>query len=247
MERIRAIIIDDEPGCISNLEHHLQQYCPRINIIRTESRLSRIAEVLHENIDIAFLDIEICRDNIFNILQESGAFGFDIVFVTAYEKYALKAFNVDVLDYLLKPIQKERLLDCYKKILKRYSYNDTSPNNANASLPASSKNIVLRQGDNIYVAAMDEIIYLKAEGAYTSICIEKNGKRHVVTASKTLAQIASEYNHPSFCKIHRSFIINKKRIAEINQKGAMKVKMCTGDMIPVARRRWIDFLSAANV
>lgn len=248
METIKAVIIDDEPGCISNLQCYIQEYCPKIQVIKTESRLSQIPTLFKEDIDVAFLDIEISNDNIFSIIQAVEDINFDIIFVTAYEKYAFKAFNVFVLDYILKPIRQESIINCYNKILRRFSLDtDIKHNNKLENEPDRvGRNIILKQGERVYVTALNDIVYMEAKGSYTKICFYQNDKKLLITVGKSLSEISTEYSYDAFYRIHRSFIVNKNRIAEIHKNNTLKIRMSTGELIPIARRRWFDFLNAKN-
>lgn len=235
MEKIKAIIVDDEQGGVANLKYYLDTYCPQIEVVAAETDIDKIRAVLRSDVDVAFLDVEIYQDTIFNLLEEAGEVKFDIVFVTAFEQYALKAFNVDVLDYILKPLKKDTILNCYNKILKRFA--NTAP------AAVSPKNMILRQGDKVHTIAPDDIIYLEANGSYTDIHICKEDKAIMITVSKTLTQIDSEYSYPFLYRVHRSFMINLKKIAEIHKKGTLSVTMSTGDIIPIAKRREAEFLA----
>lgn len=244
---IRSVIVDDEPGAIANLECYLQEYCPQIEVFRTESKPDKISRLLQEDIDVAFLDIEICDDNIFNILRQTGEISFEIVFVTAYEKYAIKAFDVDVLDYLLKPIRQESIISCYNKIQRRVLYNKTAKNDTEKVVQQSpQRNVILKQGEQVYVTAVDDIVYMEAKGAYTLVCFYQNSKKYLITVSKSLSEINNECSCNTFYKIHRSFIVNRNKIGEIYKNNAREIRMNTGEIIPIARRRWLDFLTAKN-
>jgi two-component system LytT family response regulator len=121
-KRINAIIVDDEKGCISNLRDHLLKMCPDIYIIATGTSLQEaLDQAAGQKVDLAFLDIELFNDNIFNSLPTSETINFKIVFVTAYAQYALKAIKVEALDYLLKPLADDEILECYAKI-KRFFF-----------------------------------------------------------------------------------------------------------------------------
>ena len=121
-DTIKAIIVDDEQRCIANLSYYLSKYCPSIEVIATSKTTAEAIEMLlYYKPDIAFMDIEICNDSIFSIINGSGKLNFEIIFVTAYEKYAIKAIKVNALDYILKPLSKYDILECYHKIWQFYT------------------------------------------------------------------------------------------------------------------------------
>ncbi len=120
-KKINAIIVDDEDGCITNLNHYLSKLCPDIAIIAAGNTLKEAMEQAGaKKIDLAFLDVEIFNDNIFNLLAQNPDLDFKIVFVTAYQQYAIKAIKVEALDYILKPLLEDDILECYIKIRKHF-------------------------------------------------------------------------------------------------------------------------------
>jgi two-component system LytT family response regulator len=247
--KIKAIIVDDEPGCVSNLQYYLEKYCPKIEIVATGNTTSDVLQLLTKPFDIAFLDIEMAEDNIFSILSHTDHIHFDIVFVTAYERYALKAFNVDVLDYILKPLSQKVILNCYDKILRRLH-----PLNHIESIQSEGivsqhpqKRIVLKQGDKVYVISCNDVIYLEAHGIYTNIYFNYNSKKTMVTISKSLSQLEVFYSYQDFYRVHRSFIINTTKIKNITRKDTLEVRMCTDDIIPIAKRRVTEFLTSIKI
>lgn len=121
---IQAIIVDDEKGCITNLQHYITKLCPDIAVVGTGSNLAEaLSNIGNAHVDVAFLDIELVDDNIFNALAGLEKFDFRIVFVTAHQQYAIRAIKVYALDYILKPLLEDDILECYAKIKKHFSHS----------------------------------------------------------------------------------------------------------------------------
>jgi two-component system, LytTR family, response regulator len=241
---INAIIIDDEPGCVSNLMYYLSKYCPRINIVATGNSINDARDICRNTIfDIAFLDIEMGDGDVFALLTEGTVNKFEIIFVTAFESYALKAFKVQALDYILKPLMKSDIIECYRKITKRYT--EVHSLDTIAENPDQSK-LLLRQGDSIYVIKRADIYYLKANGVYTQMLFNYNGKQMSLIVSKPLGDLVQDYHTDLFYRVHKSYLINYRKVIEIVKGAVVQLKLENGLLIPVAKRRVHDFLIFFN-
>ena len=117
---IKAIIIDDEKHCCEILKIELQQYCPLVDIIATTTSSEEGVQLIQtQEIDLVFLDIEMPVLNGFDVLRSVDTLDFDVIFVTAYDQYAIKAFKYSAIDYLLKPIDKEELINAVNRVQKK--------------------------------------------------------------------------------------------------------------------------------
>lgn len=247
-KEINAIIIDDEKGCIENLRYYLQKLCPAITVLDSGNNLADIIEkVGAKNIDLAFLDVELFDSNIFSALSSIEEPDFKIVFVTAHEQYALKAIKTEALDYMLKPLAEEDILECYTKIKKHFlqEQEQEEPNILHDDKKRTK--IILKSSDRIYVIRAEDIYYITGRGFYSDITFIFNNDIKTVIVSKPLNKTEIEYEHPSFFRIHKSYIINTKWISDIikNNSGT-SVKMTDAHTIPVAKRREHEFLSFLN-
>jgi len=200
-----------------------------------------------EKIDVAFLDIEIFDDNIFSALEKAGNFNFKIVFVTAYEQYALKALKTEALDYILKPLSEEDIINCYSKI-KKHFLNPQNGEDNEIVLPDEKKNkkIILKNLDKLYVFKSEDVYYMSGNGAYTEITFLFNGEIKSVVICKVLNKIEEEYDYHSFFRVHKSHIINLNKIRNVITTGNMHIQMQNDKLIPIAKRRVNDFLSSLN-
>lgn len=242
---IKAIIVDDEPACISNLQYNLAAYCPDVQVVGTGSSLKELNKLLSgTKIDIAFLDVELFDDNIFNQLGYINSPDLKIVFVTAYDKYAIDAFKVEALDYILKPLSKEDIISCYQKIKKWTIISDSIPDSTQRGADKKKEpTIALRQGDKVYIVSMLNVLYLEAKGFYTKVCFMDNGVKKEILVSKILNKAEREYSMEYFFRVHKSYIVNVHNLKNMLKQGGLSVEMKTGDIIPVAKRRANEFIA----
>jgi two-component system LytT family response regulator len=243
--KIKAIIIDDEPGCISNLQYHISRYCPLIEVVATATNIQDAKKIYGSSkFDVAFLDIEIGAKNAFSLLEQLCNYKFEIIFVTAFERYALKAFKVEALDYILKPLMKDDIIACYRKIIKRYtethSYDDITEN-------ADDQKILFKYNEKTFVIKQSDIYYLKAKGVYTEASFIYNGKFTSLIICKPIGDLIGSYNKQLFYRVHKSYLINYKRIAEVIRGDNLSLKLENGLIVPVAKRRSHEFLTFFDI
>lgn len=242
--KLKTIIVDDEPGCISNLNHYISKYCPRLEVVATGNTPDQIRSAFNTRFDLAFLDIELYEDNIFDVLSTVEKHDFDIVFVSAYEKYALRAFKVNAIDYILKPLSQADIQGCYEKIMKKADSRHHDDNDAGISQP--SKKIVLKQGDNVFVIKPDDIYYLKAKGFYTEIYFESKGVVMSLLLSKPISVVEKEYGERYFFRLHKSYLVNTKKVINITRNEHSEVRLANNQVLPIAKRRVNEFLTFFN-
>ncbi len=234
---ISAILVDDEPGCLGNLQHYIGAYCPDIRIAGTAMDIDSAASLIREvPVDLAFLDVQLFGRTIFDLLPAEGSVDFPVVFVTAYEQYALSAFRVSALDYLLKPLEQAEILRCYTKI--RRHFESLPP----AAPAARSARILLRQGEYIYPTSTEQLLYLQAQGFYTNVCFLHEGKVREVMVSKPINVLHQEWENPQLMRVHRSYVINLQQVSSFRRHGGYINLRIADRTIPVAKRRVADFM-----
>lgn len=239
-DQIRSIIIDDEPGCTSYLQYCLENYCPKIQVVGIGADTNDFLALSgNKKIDIAFLDIQLDREIIFNAFQQVHSFPFQIVFVTAYDFYAVKAIKMQALDYILKPLLKQEIIECYEKIKKHFNKKETDNNLAGHELQP----LFIKTGSKIDMVQAQDILYFKAKGPYTEVYYLANNKVLVGMLSRSLGLIEQEYNRRPFYRIHKSFLINVRHITQLVKQDTYYVKIGEEELIQVAQRRVNDFLA----
>ncbi|MBS1689325.1 MAG: response regulator transcription factor [Bacteroidetes bacterium] len=240
-DRIQSIIIDDEPGCTSYLQYCLENYCPQIQVIGTGSDTNDFLQLSgNKKIDIAFLDVQLDREIIFNAFQQVHSFPFQIVFVTAYDFYAVKAIKMQAFDYILKPLLKQEIVECYEKIKKHFNKKETNDTSQDY---VELQPLFIKTGSKIDVVPVQNILYFKAKGPYTEVYYLANNKACIGILSKPLGSIEQEYNKPPFYRIHKSFFINVRHITQLIKQDTYYVKIGEEELIQIAQRRVNDFLT----
>ena len=200
MKRLTALIIDDERLARLNLRKKLNMF-PELEVVGEASGVeSGIKAIRDLNPDLLFLDIELSDGTGFDLLNKAEFKG-KVIFQTAYNEYACRAFEVNALDYLLKPITKERL----KKVIDNLENSSNEENQLNNPKFRYDDRIMIEQRKSIYFIKVENIICIKAVREYTSI-FEKGGKEYVVL--KSIGNWQKELPDEHFARIHRNCIIN---------------------------------------
>ncbi|MEM1323932.1 MAG: LytTR family DNA-binding domain-containing protein [Bacteroidota bacterium] len=208
---LRAIIVDDEPRGREILEHLIREYCPDVEVVgMAEDVLSGMKAIHKHQPDIVFLDIEMPIYSGFKLIESFEKIDFDIIFTTAYDHYAIKAFKVSAAGYLLKPIDIEELIAVVEKVKKRrQQLPGLQPSIANNAGQQRPKRLVLpAQSGQLYVNP-DEIHYMRSEGRYTHLHLTDNSQ---LTTNKSLRDCHDLVDSSIFIRIHRSYIINLRFI-----------------------------------
>jgi two-component system LytT family response regulator len=216
--KITAIIAEDEPGDRELFIKLLEKY-EDINIVSLPKNISETRNaILNFKPDIAFLDIELYGENVFNALDKIKEYNLNpyIVFVTAYNNYAIKAFKYAAVDYLEKPVDIKDLDDCITKIRIDYQ-NKSNINHKLEILSKAYKKIIISDINKYLFIDISDIVYVEAEKgqSYTNIILA-SGKIEVV--SKGIGEIEKEILPAGFIKIHRSLTINPKHINMIDKR-----------------------------
>lgn len=236
---INAILVDDEPGCIRNLQYYLDAYCPDINVTGTASDMDSARKLLGDPaVDLAFLDVQLFDRSIFDLFPDGAAPRMPVVFVTAYEKYALSALRASALDYLVKPLEQAEILRCYLRIIRHFEQSPAPV----ADAPAKVGRILLRQGERLYPTSVDNLLFLEANGFYTTVFFRHEGKIREVMVSKPINTLHHEWDAPALMRVHRSYVINIGQVSSLRRNGANLSLAIADREIPVAKRRTAEFL-----
>ena len=240
---IRAAIIEDEPKNTTLLKKLVELYCPQVVITGNANSIeSAVKLISHNHPDLVFLDVEISGGNAFQLLDILKPIKFDIIFITAYDNYLLKAIKYSALDYLLKPLNITELVDAVKKSMDRIRTQGISEKvelllqNLSSKAPTT---ITLPTSFGFYVINIQNIIRCEAKGSYTVIYLN-DGKAY--TASKALKEYEDLLPSDSFFRAHYSHLINMKYITKYHKGKGGILEMTDKSMIPLAARRKNEFL-----
>ncbi len=233
---LKTIIIDDEPDSIKLLQLQLAQHCPEIEIAGTFTSSVKALSVIEKlEPDLVFLDIEMPVMNGFELLEKILHLPFSVIFITAYNHYALKAFRFNAVDYLVKPVDANDLVEAVAKAAKRVKPTATQLSLLQKQLrgePATRIAIPGQQGGISFID-LNDIIYSEASNNYSKIILT-DGNRFLI--SKTLKDVQEVLEEEHFLRVHRQYIINLNHVKQFNRNEGV-LTMDNGDYIPIARNQ----------
>ncbi|MCU0335456.1 MAG: LytTR family DNA-binding domain-containing protein [Chitinophagaceae bacterium] len=243
---LKAVLVDDEAGSVAALDQLLQTYCPQLQVVGSAANPIEAKEVIEREVpDLVFLDIEMPYGNAFDLLDSIGEIKFEVIFVTAYNNYAIKAFRYAAADYLLKPISIDELVAAVDRVEKRRGHQEI--NNRVLSVLASVsggadafKKIILPTLEGFLVEDVSKIMYLHAEGSYTYFYM---ADRRKLLVSKNLKEFEDMLPEPTFCRIHHSSIININFVKKYYKGRGGEVEMEDGETILISTRKKSEFFS----
>jgi two-component system LytT family response regulator len=215
--RLRAILVDDEPLAKIHLRSRLKAH-PEIEIVgEAEDVSSAFALVRSARPDVIFLDIQMPRKNGFALLPKLEAINPQpaVVFVTAFDEYAIRAFEANALDYLTKPVSPERLAKTIARLIMTEGKTQLKSSNK-GQRPGSEDLVLLREGTLSMMVKLREIAAIKSEGDYTKILLaDEEGKERRVLMKQTLSSWEIQFPAELFSKVSRSLLVNTKAISRL--------------------------------
>ena len=243
---INAILVDDEPRNIRILKNLLEEFCPLVKVVgEAESSETAIALIRNSQPDLVFLDIEMPFGNAFDLLDKLMPVNFQVIFVTAFDNYALKAFRYCALDYLLKPVDIDDLKTAVQKVSER-----VKEKNMEQKLDIFLKNIKggkssfqkigLPTSDGLFFTNVENIIRCEASGSYTIIYLADKQK---FVVSKSLKEYEDMLPGEDFCRIHHSHIVNLAYVKKYFKGRGGYIEMQDNTSIEVSTRKRDEFLS----
>jgi two-component system LytT family response regulator len=234
--RLRVVVVDDEALARGVLREYLTNV-PDIDVVaECANGFEAVKAVAELHPDVMFLDVQMPKLDGFEVLELVGR-DVAVVFVTAYDQYALRAFDVHAVDYLVKPYNEERLRAAVDHVRERLGRGDKVPvpEIADAARPRQgfAGRILVRDGSRVHVLPVQKIDYVQAQDDYVSFRFE--GKDYL--KEQTLAQVEAELDPEKFVRIHRSYVLNVDRLArvEIDSRENRIAILADGRQLPVSR------------
>ena len=250
---IRAIIIDDEPLAIDSLMLLLKKKCSDDVQVVATSNSPRLGKELIEKHqpDLIFIDIEMPGMSGIDLVRSFPDPAFRVVFVTAFDIYAIEALRLSAIDYLLKPVESDEIVRVVTKIKTDIRKNENSfgPQLQNLeklllqSAGIKESRIGIGMADKIVFVSIADILYCKAEGAYTNIFMA-DGKK--IVASRTLGDFEQQLTTHDFYRIHHSNLINLRHVKEFQRFNGGYVIMDNNEKLEVSHRKRNDFLKTLD-
>lgn len=244
---MKAILIDDEPDGIRTLEKMLTRHCPQVEIAGTCSNATTAKQMIEQvKPDVVFLDIQMPGKSGLDLLTELSPKDFEVIFVTAYNEYMLQALQYSAADYLLKPVDEDRLIEAVDRVQNRLADGKKEDrdsvlmhNLVSAGNPSEMR-LCLPTLKGFIILKLEEIIFCEAERSYTVFHLDK-GK--TVTVSKPLLEYDNLLKDTSFLRVHKSFLINLLHVREYQRGEGGIVVMSNGAELEVSRRKKEVFLA----
>ncbi len=241
---IKAIIIDDQQQCIDDLSLLLKNYCPEVKLQAVaHSGKEGIVCLNKQQPQLVFLDVEMGDMTGFEMLQQISDTNFHVVFTTSFDKYAIQAIRFNALDYLLKPVHKEELIEAVLKAtntpspLTLLQIRHLKETTMNIQVPQNK--IALTTNEGLEYVKLEEIIYCLAEGSYTTVFMSYNTQ---LLVSKSIGKLDELIDGNGFYRIHNSSLVNLSHVKKFVKTDGGYVVMSNGDTVTVARNRKEEFL-----
>ncbi|HEY4149226.1 MAG TPA: LytTR family DNA-binding domain-containing protein [Chitinophagaceae bacterium] len=243
---INAVIIDDEQHCINRLGSLLREHCAdTVTLAGTWSSVPEGLEALRrQQPDLVFLDVMIHEETGFDLLKQLPRIHFDVIFTTAFEKYAVQAFKFSAIDYLLKPIDPDDLKQAIGKMVRKMEKSElpgkleTLFHNLK-DMQGSSKRIGIPTINGFTFLQVNDIIHCQSDINYTTLFLKEKQKITVAKTLKEFEELLSEYN---FYRVHNSHLINLGCVKSYNKGKGGFVLMSDNSEIEVSTRRKDEFL-----
>ena len=239
---MKAIIVDDESHARSLLFNTIKEHCKGIEVIAEAENIKEAVKIINKNnIELVFLDIEMPNENGFALFEYFDKPNFVTIFCTAYSEYAIQAFEVSAVDYLLKPVTISKLQDAIEKAIKTRGQNQILQNvnilRENISVNQLQK-LALPLSDGLIFIKIEEILYFEADGSYTYVITIK--EKYLV--SKKIKEFHELLiNDSRFFRVHRSYLVNIQQIKKYSKKDGATLVFENNKVIPVAREKKNDF------
>lgn len=246
---LNVLLVDDEENACINLRNLLSNYIEEpLNILGMANSTTEAEHLIAQlKPNIVFLDIDMQTENAFHFLSRIAPVDFEIVFVTAYDEYAVRAFRLNAVDYILKPIDIDELRAAVQKtkirlqanLIKRNEYDALAAMVNNDHRPEPNK-IIIRSSNHIEIVDFNDLVFISAVSNYSKITFRKKGEEKDMIVSNTLMEYEDLLPKHIFFRIHRSFLVNKSFITGIiNGAHGHEVEVAARKL-PISRRRYLQ-------
>jgi two-component system, LytTR family, response regulator len=250
-KNLNVLIVDDEKKACSNLKNILYEFIDSSINVAGMGYSTVEAEVLINNLtpDAIFLDIEMPHENAFSFLERIKPLNFEVIFVTAFDEYAINAFKLNAVDYILKPISINELKTAVQKLKEKIRYKNfiagsTSYHELSEQVYKKAKphKITLKGTNTTQVVDFKDIYFLEAHGSYSRILFLKGKEISEITMSNPLSEYEELLPADMFFRIHRSYLVNCTHIKKITNDDNNHVLIESNHSFPISRRRYFELI-----
>jgi two-component system LytT family response regulator len=242
---IQTILIDDEVIGLDSMKHLIEKYCPELSVrAACQTPEEGIAAIENHKPQLAFLDIQMPHMSGFDLLQKVSPVSFEVIFVSAYDQYAIQAIRFSALDYLLKPVDTVDLLHAVARATERINKKNSSfqyqsvLNNIRYK-GRKIERLAVPSFDGIEFLNTGDIVCCKAEGSYTSVILTNFQKKLI---SRNLKEFENLLAGSGFCRLHHSFLINMEHVQKYVKGDGGYVILTNNIQVDISRRRKEEFL-----
>lgn len=242
---MRAIIVDDEKQPREAIKNILSIKNSGVEIIAEAENVKSAIEIIKTKLpEIVFLDIELQDGTGFDILKSFDNISFKVIFVTGYKDFAIEAFKFSALDYILKPVNSEELLNAIKKAeeqieLQNQSFKFDALFSNFQNIAKENKKIVLKTQESIHLVNLHNIIRCQSDNTYITFFLNDGKKILVTNSMKEYEEMLSPYG---FYRVHQSHLINLNCISKFEKKDGGYIVLNDNSNIPVSQRKRQQFL-----
>lgn len=251
---LRAVVVDDEPHGVKMLVNFLHNYCQQVTVVATATNATEARTVLSAcNPDVLFLDINMPNESGFDLLASLGNRNYSVVFVTAYQEFAIKAIKAGALDYLLKPVDIDELRLCIERIKQERSTAQTASDTnkqvgivmqaLTAGTTTLSK-IAVPTANGFEFIPIEHIIRCESDNTYTTFFLH-NGKKILVC--KPIKDYEELLEGSGFMRVHRSHLVNLSHVHQVHRTDGWHIITNDNARVEIARRRVDEVLAKLNI
>ncbi len=245
MTTTKTILVDDEPRGLTSLQKLLQINCPGVDVIALASSAEEAREKIMElKPRLVFIDIAMPGKTGFDLLKDFDQIDFEIIFVTAHNSYAIQAFHFSAVDYLLKPVDEELLVEAVKRAQRRIDektsgeHIETLMHNIGQRDSPHKMKLCIPSVKGFQVIDIQDIIYCEASSNYTNIHFTN---RPFICASRPIHEYEDLLEDSGFARIHKSYVINLEHVKEYLRGEGGSILLSNGKELEVSRRKKEDF------
>ena len=235
---MKAIIIDDEVSCIESLLAKIELFIPQLKVVKTYILPQEALKEIHKiDVDVVFLDIEMPNMNGITFAKKANLDNTEIIYTTAYQKYAIDAFRVCAFDFLLKPVDRHELLQSVNRLSEKLKQR--TPTNV-SKLHARYNKITIHTTKGMLFVPMQNILWMESDNNYTTLHLTEG--KSIIT-SRSIGDFELMLLEFDFYRIHQSALINLQHLQEYIKGDGGSVILTNGKEIEVSRRRKADLLA----
>ena len=242
---MKILVVDNETNTREGIVQLIKNFCPfEVQLFEANGVVTGLKSIAEVNPDLLFLDVELDDGTGMDLLSKLSIINFQVIFVTAHNKYAIDAFRFSAIDFLLKPIDSEELIVAFDRVIKHIKNSFLQDQlqvlqESLTKITLKEKKIVLKDSNSIYFVNVTDIIRCESDGQYTEFYIENTKK---IVISKSLKEYEEMLESYGFIRPHHSHLININKILRFDKGDGGTLVMQNNDEIPVSHRKKAQIL-----